>query len=114
MRSRDDEPLLIVERTQEIRIDTGHESLSRIEDAIEESDAPGEIDYLQAVKRVVQYGQAEWFDAGTATDTEPADPARIDEEELSVELAELEADMDRYDQNESKSDDLSDLSDGDE
>lgn len=89
---RDDDPILIAERTQEIRIDTSEEALQRIEREIDERDVTTELDYLRAVRKVIQYGQAQWFDAQRAIDTEPPSHS-VDEEALEREVAELEREL---------------------
>jgi len=89
---RDDDPLLIAERSREIRIDTGEEALHRVNDAIEETDVTTELDYLRAVKTIIQHGQADWFDAVRAMDEEPPDHS-VDEEAIAEELAELESNL---------------------
>jgi len=93
MGSRDDDPLLIAEREREIRIDTGEEALQRIEREIDERDVTTELDYLRAVRKVIQYGQADWFDAALANDEQPPDPDTVDEEVLEREVAQLEREL---------------------
>lgn len=74
-------------------IDTSEDAIDAINDVVHDRDEQGEIEYVIALRKVIRYAQADWFNCSRAIDEQPPDPNPVDEEALEREVAELEREL---------------------
>lgn len=77
----------------ELVIYTGDGAIERVNDVAHDREERAEITYLNALRKIIRHDQAPWFNVENARDEEPVEPREIDDEALTEELEELEAEL---------------------